>query len=132
MKILVTNDDGIDAAGLKAVASRLAAHNEVWVVAPDRNRSGVSHCITMKEGVPAQETDYICSNTNGSSYYVYRPQGLSGIVSDIIALPSGLYQLSYTSALKTEYGRKYLPVEVETYLLNRSGRDESGYFAPLE
>jgi len=96
------------------------------------NNSIAFSTVLMKEGVPAQETDYICSNTNGSSYYVYRPQGLSEIVGDIIALPSGLYQLSYTSALKTEYGRKYLPVEVETYLLNRSGRDESGYFAPLE
>ena len=51
---------------------------------------------------------------------------------DITGIPSGLYQLKYTSSLQTEYGRKYLPVEVEAYLLNRSGRDETGYFAPLQ
>ena len=96
------------------------------------NNSIAFTTVLMNEGAPAEETAYIGGNTNGSTYYVYRPQGLSSVVKDIIALPSGLYQLSYTSALKTEYGRKYLPVEVETYLLNRSGRDESGYFAPLE
>lgn len=96
------------------------------------NNSIAFTTILLKEGSPAEETAYIGTNTNGSTYYVYRPQGLSSVISDIIALPSGLYQLSYTSALKTEYGRKYLPVEVETYLLNRSGRDDGGYFAPLE
>src|SRR5574344_326910 len=96
------------------------------------NNSIAFSTILLKEGSPAEETAYIGTNTNGITYYVYRPQGLSSVIKDLIALPSGLYQLSYTSALKTEYGRKYLPVEIETYLLNRSGRDESGYFAPLE
>jgi DNA-binding beta-propeller fold protein YncE len=96
------------------------------------NNSIAFSTILLKEGTPSEETTYIDTNTNGITYYVYRPQGLSSVIKDLIALPSGLYQLSYTSALKTEYGRKYLPVEIETYLLNRSGRDESGYFAPLE
>lgn len=96
------------------------------------NNSIAFSTILLKEGTPSEETTYIGTNTNGITYYVYRPQGLSSVIKDLIALPSGLYQLSYTSALKTEYGRKYLPVEIETYLLNRSGRDESGYFAPLE
>lgn len=88
--------------------------------------------ILLDQAAPEQEISYITDNTTGTSYYVYRPEGLSAVVQDIIQLPSGLYQLSYTSALPTEYGQKYLPVEVETYLLNRSGRDEAGYFAPLE
>jgi hypothetical protein len=32
----------------------------------------------------------------------------------------------------TDYGRAYLPLEVEVYLMERSGRDSTGYFAPLE
>ncbi|MFA6937431.1 MAG: hypothetical protein WCQ67_04305 [Treponema sp.] len=88
--------------------------------------------VLLKEGSASDEVSYITKNTNGISYYVYRPEGLSSVIKDLIALPSGLYQLSFTSTLKTEYGKKYLPVEVETYLLNRSGRDETGYFAPLE
>jgi 5'-nucleotidase len=49
MKILLTNDDGIHAEGLLALVKYLEKKHEVWVVAPDRNRSGVSHGITMAE-----------------------------------------------------------------------------------
>ena len=49
MKILLTNDDGIHAEGLLALVKYLEKKHEVWVVAPDRNRSGVSHGITMVE-----------------------------------------------------------------------------------
>lgn len=50
MRILVTNDDGITAPGLQLaeeVAAELAGPDgEVWVVAPDFERSGVSHAIS--------------------------------------------------------------------------------------
>ena len=50
MRILVTNDDGITAPGLEvaeAIAAELAGPGgEVWVVAPEMERSGVSHCIS--------------------------------------------------------------------------------------
>ena len=50
MRILVTNDDGILAPGLK-VAEEIAAEiagpdGEVWVIAPETERSAVSHCIS--------------------------------------------------------------------------------------
>ncbi len=50
MRILITNDDGITAPGLK-VAEEIAAglagpDGEVWVVAPAFEQSGVSHCIS--------------------------------------------------------------------------------------
>lgn len=88
--------------------------------------------IQLTQTALSDETSYITNDTTGTSYYIYRPEGLSSVISDIIGLPSGLYQLKYRSNLSTEYGRKYLPVEIETYLLNRSGRDETGYFAPLQ
>ncbi len=47
MRILVTNDDGFHAAGLQALWQSLEGLGEVWVVAPDRERSGVSHSITL-------------------------------------------------------------------------------------
>lgn len=50
MRILITNDDGIDAPGLKvleAIATDLAGESgEVWVVAPAFEQSGVGHCIS--------------------------------------------------------------------------------------
>lgn len=50
MRILVTNDDGISAPGLvlaEEIAAEIAGPDgEVWVVAPDNERSGVGHCIS--------------------------------------------------------------------------------------
>lgn len=88
--------------------------------------------ILLNQSSPAKEITYITESTNGQIYYIYRPEGLSSVIKDIIDLPSGLYLFRYESQQKTEYGLKYLPVEIETYLLNRSGRDETGYFTPLE
>ncbi len=50
MKILVTNDDGFDSPGIKALWElALEFADEVMVVAPDRSYSGMSHAITMYE-----------------------------------------------------------------------------------
>ncbi len=50
MRILITNDDGINAPGLKvaaAIAAEIAGPNgEVWTVAPAFEQSGVGHCIS--------------------------------------------------------------------------------------
>jgi 5'-nucleotidase len=45
--ILVSNDDGIHATGLSRLAAALAAVGEVYVVAPDRERSAVGHALTL-------------------------------------------------------------------------------------
>lgn len=45
--ILVTNDDGIHAQGLGALAEALASLGEVYVVAPDREQSAVGHALTL-------------------------------------------------------------------------------------
>ncbi|MEO6866872.1 MAG: 5'/3'-nucleotidase SurE [Gaiellales bacterium] len=45
--ILVTNDDGIRSEGLHAVVEALAPLARIAVIAPDRNRSGVSRSITL-------------------------------------------------------------------------------------
>lgn len=88
--------------------------------------------VQVSQKAVASEYDYLLSNTSGEEYYVFRPEGLKSIVSDIIDIPQGVYQLSYVSALQTNFGENYLPVEAEVYLLNRSGRDERGFFAPLQ
>ena len=88
--------------------------------------------VQISHKAVASEYDYLISNTTGELYYVYRPESLSSVVSDIINQPNGIYQLSYVSSLPTNFGENFLPLEIEVYLLNRSGRAESGYFAPLE
>lgn len=49
MKILLTNDDGVRADGLAMLASRLSDLAEIYVVAPDRERSCQSHAFTLHE-----------------------------------------------------------------------------------
>ena len=88
--------------------------------------------IQVSQGAVSKEYDYLVNNSSGELYYVFRPEGLSSIVKDIINLPQGAYQLKYVSALQKNFGEAYLPVEAEVYVMNRSGRDETGYFAPLE
>lgn len=95
------------------------------------NSIGLS-CVMLNQKAMSEELAYVVDNTSGSEYYVFRPQGLTDVVKDIIEMPQGIYQLSYTSSLQTNFGTKYLPLESEVYLLNRSGRDETGYFAPLQ
>jgi 5'-nucleotidase len=47
IKILVTNDDGIHAPGIRALAEALRKVGRVAVVAPDRERSAVGHALTL-------------------------------------------------------------------------------------
>jgi len=54
MKILVTNDDGINAAGLLALAEAMAELGEVAVVAPDRERSAIGHALTLHHPLRAE------------------------------------------------------------------------------
>src|SRR3954454_5528186 len=48
-RILVSNDDGIDAPGIK-ILEQIAREltDDVWVVAPDQEQSGASHSLTMR------------------------------------------------------------------------------------
>ncbi len=47
MRFLITNDDGIYAPGIRALAETLVKYGDVIVVAPNQERSGVGHAITV-------------------------------------------------------------------------------------
>lgn len=61
MKILVTNDDGIDSAGIASLAEALKEIAEVIVVAPHDEQSAVGHGITMK--IPLRVSRYFKNGT---------------------------------------------------------------------
>lgn len=96
------------------------------------NNSVIMSVVNVSRNAVCEQISYIVENTQGTAYYIYRPNGLSDVVKNIIEVPQGVYQFSFVSSLPTNFGTNYLPLEVEVYLLNRSGRDETGYFAPLE
>lgn len=55
MRILLSNDDGYQAPGLKALNDAIAAIAETVVVAPDRDRSGASNSLTLERPIRARE-----------------------------------------------------------------------------
>lgn len=57
MKILISNDDGILANGIRALIEALAPHHEVYVVAPDRERSAAGHSLTLHTPLRVEEVD---------------------------------------------------------------------------
>ncbi|AIJ73731.1 5'/3'-nucleotidase SurE [Brucella pinnipedialis] len=58
MRILLTNDDGIHAEGL-AVLERIARKlsDDVWVVAPETDQSGLAHSLTLSEPLRLRQID---------------------------------------------------------------------------
>jgi 5'-nucleotidase len=57
MRVLVSNDDGVDAPGIRVLADCLAAVGQVTVVAPDRDRSGASNSLTLDAPIRALKMD---------------------------------------------------------------------------
>lgn len=57
MRILVSNDDGILAPGIQAMARALATEHEVTVVAPDRERSATGHALTLHKPLRVDAVD---------------------------------------------------------------------------
>jgi 5'-nucleotidase len=54
VRVLLSNDDGVHAAGLRALASAFEG-DEVWIVAPDREQSASSHAISLHRPLRMQE-----------------------------------------------------------------------------
>ena len=66
MRILLSNDDGYQAKGLRVLAERLAEVAEVIVVAPDRNRSGASNSLTLETPLRVERADHNVYYVNGT------------------------------------------------------------------
>jgi 5'-nucleotidase len=77
-QILLTNDDGIQAPGLKALEESLASIGEVTVVAPDREMSGTSQSISVHAPLRVRQLDE-------------RHYAVSGTPADTVII--GLYHL---------------------------------------
>jgi len=68
--ILISNDDGVHAKGLKALIEAVMPYGDIFVVAPEKGESGMSHAITIKNPLRINKiteqkglTVYSCSGT---------------------------------------------------------------------
>ncbi len=89
MKLLLSNDDGIDAPGLAALARALEPLGEVWVAAPEREHSAKSHAFTLHKPLrvrPRQTQWFAVSGTPADCVYM----GLNHLVSGADIVVSGI------------------------------------------
>jgi 5'/3'-nucleotidase len=73
MLLLLTNDDGIGSAGLAALEAALAPLGDVWVVAPERERSAVGQAISIHRPLrlhPVGERRFALDGTPVDCVYV--------------------------------------------------------------
>lgn len=73
MKILLTNDDGIEAEGLQILYTVLSEEHDVYIIAPDRERSACSNIFTMRD-------DLMVNRHNNHSF------AISGYPADCVSL----------------------------------------------
>lgn len=82
MKILLTNDDGVYAEGLCALYNALSGEHEVYIVAPEAERSAVGHAITIHYPLRVKEI------RRGKHFWGY---AVSGTPADCVKL--ALYEI---------------------------------------
>ncbi len=95
------------------------------------NNGIVFYPIYSDSSMSSRELDYIAAQTGGESSFMYRPEGSGIIIRQIRKTGIGRYTLVWRTPRSSGYGRTYLPVSIEVIYINKSGRDESGTFAPL-
>ena len=66
MHILLSNDDGYQAPGLKALLESIKIHGEITVVAPDENKSGASGSLTLSKVLTVKATGERCFAVDGT------------------------------------------------------------------
>ncbi len=87
MKILISNDDGIGANGIRVLTSVLGKSHEVYVIAPDRERSAAGHSLTLHTPLRVEELEtpikgarktWVTTGTPGDCIKI----GISAILSE--------------------------------------------------
>ena len=96
-----------------------------------RNNAIAFYCLYLEPGRPQPDLEFLCAETGGISSFLYRPDGIRSLVSAISASVSPLYFLRYVSPSNPDFGKRFIEIQVAVSFQSMSGRDESGYYAPL-
>ncbi len=136
-RILLSNDDGIDAIGLKILYDiAVQFSDDVWVIAPSENRSGASRSITLRRDVAIQQIGlkrYSCSGTPadciifGISQLLDQPPDLvlTGINNGVNVADDILYSGTVAGAMEAALLR--VPAIA---MSQRHGKDDIANYAP--
>jgi 5'-nucleotidase len=131
MDILVTNDDGIQAAGLHALADAVRTLGDVTIIAPDREQSATSHSLTLhrplrinrlRDGVLSVDgtpTDCVLLGVHG---FLKRRPGL--VISGINHGPNMGEDVSYSGTVSAATEGTFLGIpSIAVSLANWSPQD---------
>lgn len=110
MHILVTNDDGVTAPGLLALAQAMRTIGEVTILAPDRNWSGGGHVktldrplrikeVTLADGTIALASDGAPSDCVALALLGYLPEKVDIVVSGINPMPNLGHDVTYSGTV---------------------------------
>jgi len=86
MKILLTNDDGYSSEGIRALERALGTTHEVWTLAPDSERSGMSHSMSLRHPLKIRklaDRGYCCSGTPADCV-ILAAHGVIPFVPDVV------------------------------------------------
>ena len=82
-RILITNDDGFQSENIRALSNALSSLGEVFVFAPEREQSGVSHAFTVRHGLSVKK-ECLAGFSEGVELY-----SMSGTPSDCVKFALG-------------------------------------------
>ena len=88
MAILLTNDDGFNALGIQEIYKKLTLENDIKIVAPKDNCSGMSASITLKKDIHLEKVDnssYIVDGTPADCSYLGLTSLFLGEISQVIS-----------------------------------------------
>jgi 5'-nucleotidase len=66
MRILISNDDGVQSPGIAALMNALSSIADIKVIAPDRNRSGASNSLTLSQSLRVKQLENGCHSVEGT------------------------------------------------------------------
>lgn len=96
-----------------------------------RNNGIRLDAIILGGGVPEPALAYLVAETGGTVRSSREAAGSAPLAGELRASRRGRYRVSWLSGADDGFGRNYLGFAVEAYLYRMSGRDETGFFAPL-
>ncbi|MBN2651148.1 MAG: hypothetical protein JXR63_02100 [Spirochaetales bacterium] len=97
-----------------------------------KNNGIVFNCIVLKNNTQVSaDLKFLAEYTGGQLYHVYSPAGATRVVDDLRAKCAGRYSLQYKFDADSDFGRNYFPIDLSAFVMKRSGRGYSGFFAPV-
>jgi 5'-nucleotidase len=134
MRILLTNDDGIEAFGLQCLRQVLGSNHDLYIVAPEKEQSAMSHAITMHKPLHAHAVPYPdakgwsvngtpsdCAKLGIEALLPHRPQLLLSGINQGSNLGRDVFYSGTVSA-----ATEGMFLEVPSIAVSYAGRDEAG------